>query len=283
MQEEKTSFEITSPNTMVLRRFIKAPRERIWAALTNAEEVKKWFGPETSEAISVKLDARPGGRFEVRIRSQEIPEMEGRGIFREVTEPSRLAYTWKWSGHPDMQFGDTLVTVDLHDVDGGTDLQIIHEALPNPEMRDDHYYGWNGSLDKLVKLLGVQECRGAMYGSFCWNELMTSDVAGAATFYKNLLGWNTADFPGDGVQYKIWKKRDKELGGLMATPMPEVPTQWLPYVFVEDADAIAQKAASLGGKVCAEPRDIPTVGRIAVLQDPQGATFGLIKPFPKEK
>jgi len=120
-------------------------------------------------------------------------------------------------------------------------------------------------------------------GYFCWNELMTADVRAAAAFYKNVFGWETAAFPGEGVSYTLFKKQGKDIGGMMALPMPEAPTQWLAYVVVEDVDGTVEKVERLGGKGCAPPRDIPTVGRIAVIQDPQGASLGIIKPSPREK
>jgi hypothetical protein len=63
----------------------------------------------------------------------------------------------------------------------------------------------------------------------------------------------------------------------MKVPQPGMPAQWLPYVIVENVDDSAAKVAGLGGKVMAPPFDIPTVGRIAVILDPQGASIGLFQ------
>ena len=114
-------------------------------------------------------------------------------------------------------------------------------------------------------------------GQFCWNELMTTDVAAAKTFYTRLLGWTPEPF-GEGMDYTVLKKDNASVGGLMKTPQPGMPAQWLAYVLVEDVDAAAAQAAKLGGKVCKAPFDVPEVGRIAVVMDPQGAAFGLFKP-----
>ncbi len=114
-------------------------------------------------------------------------------------------------------------------------------------------------------------------GHFCWNELVTADVAAAKTFYTRLLGWTTEPF-GQGMEYTLLKRDNQGIGGLMKAPHAGMPAQWLPYVLVEDVDATVAQAAKLGGKVCNAPFDVPDVGRIAVLSDPQGATFGIIKP-----
>jgi predicted enzyme related to lactoylglutathione lyase len=115
-------------------------------------------------------------------------------------------------------------------------------------------------------------------GKFGWNELVTSNVPAAKKFYNTLLGWKIQPF-GKGVEYTLFKKGRDTVGGLMKCPQPgDHPAQWIPYVFVDDVDATAKKTARLRGKVLAEPFDVPDVGRIAVLVDPQGATFGIIKP-----
>ena len=67
----------------------------------------------------------------------------------------------------------------------------------------------------------------------------------------------------------------------MKPPEEGIPTHWKPYVAVEDPAATVAKATELGGEVLLEPMDVPKVGRIAVLKDPQGAPFGIIKPDPE--
>jgi predicted enzyme related to lactoylglutathione lyase len=115
-------------------------------------------------------------------------------------------------------------------------------------------------------------------GKFCWNELVTSNVPAAKKFYAKLLGWKTQPFGRDAVGYTLFKKGKNNAGGMMKSPKPGCPAQWIPYVIVDDVNATAQKAAKLRGKVVMPPFDVPAVGRIAVLADPQGATIGIIKP-----
>ncbi|HEY2574599.1 MAG TPA: VOC family protein [Verrucomicrobiaceae bacterium] len=115
-------------------------------------------------------------------------------------------------------------------------------------------------------------------GDVHWNELQTSDAAGAKAFYTGLFGWTTEPFPGGGMDYTILCNNGKGFGGIMQSPHPGAPTQWVGYIVVEDVDATVAKVERLGGKVCAPPFDIPQVGRIAIVQDPQGAVFGVHKP-----
>lgn len=113
------------------------------------------------------------------------------------------------------------------------------------------------------------------HGAFSWNELMTPDVEAARSFYGALLGWETEDYPVEGMNYVMVKVSGEAVGGMMATP-PEcagMPPAWGVYVTVDDVDATARQVETLGGKLLRPPEDIPDIGRFCVLQDPQGATL----------
>ena len=120
------------------------------------------------------------------------------------------------------------------------------------------------------------------HGTFCWNELITTDTGKASNFYTSLLGWEKTAGPG-GMDYTMWKAGEAMAGGMMGrTPeMGDVPSHWMSYITVDDVDALASKIEGLGGKIICPPMDIPEVGRFLILQDPTGATVGLIT-FPKK-
>lgn len=111
--------------------------------------------------------------------------------------------------------------------------------------------------------------------TLCWNELMTTDVAAARDFYKNLFGWSLKPSP----QYTEINNGPVPIGGMMQMTgdMQGIPSNWSPYFAVDDCDAMTDKAKSLGGQVYVPPTDIPNVGRFSVIADPQGASFNLIK------
>ena len=114
------------------------------------------------------------------------------------------------------------------------------------------------------------------HGAFSWSELISPDVPKAAEFYKKIFGW-TADTMGEGPQqYTEFKLDGKSIAGGMAPPMPGIPPLWGIYFSVDDCDAIVEKVKSLGGAVMNGPMDIQP-GRFAVLADPQGAMFNVIK------
>jgi uncharacterized protein len=117
-------------------------------------------------------------------------------------------------------------------------------------------------------------------GVFVWDELGTTDADGAQRFYETVFGWTTSDMGPDYGGYRIFNVGETGIAGLMTNPDESIPAQWQPYVAVENPDATVAKAAELGGSTIMEPMDVPKVGRIAVLRDPQGASFGIIKPDP---
>jgi predicted enzyme related to lactoylglutathione lyase len=117
------------------------------------------------------------------------------------------------------------------------------------------------------------------HGAFSWQELMTGDAKAAVAFYGELFGWTVEDMDmGPAGTYHVIKVDGTSLGGIMAKPpgQESMPTAWSGYVTVNNVDETAARCAALGGTVCVQPMDIPTVGRFAVIQDPQGAVLNVI-------
>jgi predicted enzyme related to lactoylglutathione lyase len=115
-------------------------------------------------------------------------------------------------------------------------------------------------------------------GSACWCELATRDSAKAKEFYTKLFGWKTKDSAV--MDYTEWINGETPIGGMIQLEGPKLegmPPAWLTYFTVEDADAAAAKAEAAGGMICVAPTDIPNTGRFAVLADPQGGVFAVIK------
>jgi hypothetical protein len=116
-------------------------------------------------------------------------------------------------------------------------------------------------------------------GSFVWCELMTTDTAGAESFYKKVVGWNPQPFAPDGSYTVFNTPAGAGSAGLMSLPdeakKTGVPPHWLMYVGTPNVDSTALRIAELGGKVLKQPTNIPNTGRFAVVQDPFGAAFGI--------
>ncbi len=246
------SVAVEQGQALRVTRLIKAPREKVFAAWITPDDLLKWFGPEECHPLSARVHPRAGGEFQLRLKSENLGEISLHGVFREFERPSKLVYTWNFSGHPELEFGESQVTVEFLDRKGETEVQITHEQLPNEEAKEDHKHGWNGSLDKLERHLGAGATtrqRPMAVGEFCWNALLTSDKPAATKFYSCVFGWQTAEFPGSSAKYTIWKQHGKGVGGLMKRPMENMPPHWLGYVTVANVDATAKKVGEAGGKV----------------------------------
>ncbi len=116
------------------------------------------------------------------------------------------------------------------------------------------------------------------HGDFIWYELITSDPDAAQAFYAPLLGWTFADGGVQDMDYRVFSKGENDVGGLMKLPEgAPMPPCWMGYIRVDDVDAAAASIQQVGGAIHMQPHDIPEVGRIAMLADPQGVMFYVMK------
>lgn len=146
----------------------------------------------------------------------------------------------------------------------------VHEAGRSAFLRDPQgaaFSIWQGGKNAGVDVRDED-------GTLCWNELLTSDIGAARSFYSQLFEWNVKISTGE-MPYTEWHVGEKAVGGAME--MAEMPPVWVPYFQVADCDAAVKKVKALGGKVQMPPTDIAKVGRLSMVADPQGATFYVIK------
>ena len=143
-------------------RVIRAPRSRVYEAWTNPEILKQWFGPDNMYCPEAMLDVRVGGEYRIAVlptaeaaASEATSDSERRhaaavGSYTKIAPNELLQFTWS----PNWNLGEqSLVTVTFKDVEGGTELTLIHENFNSEESRDGHNKGWAGSFDKLVRIL----------------------------------------------------------------------------------------------------------------------------------
>ncbi|WP_088185468.1 VOC family protein [Sphingobium sp. Z007] len=122
-----------------------------------------------------------------------------------------------------------------------------------------------------------------MTGKFFWYELMTSDPQAALAFYGNVVGWTSQLFGGERIDdpYHVVAGSAGPLGGVMAIPAEArdcgMTPWWGGHIGSADVDADAARLSAAGGTVKRPPEDIPGVGRFAVMSDPGGAIFMLLK------
>jgi uncharacterized protein YndB with AHSA1/START domain len=135
--------------SLEIRRFINAPRTRVYEAWTDPAQLKEWWGPEGVRTRSFVADARPGGKYQWDLLNQEGEEMMVRGEYRELVPDRKIVFTWQWDDDDVWKNRTSVVTIELFDRGAGTELRLIHEQLPSEASRDRHNQGWNSVLDRL--------------------------------------------------------------------------------------------------------------------------------------
>jgi len=136
---------------LALERTIAAPPERVFDAFTQAHQLARWLGPTDEFGITVHaLEARAGGRYRVEMKHSDGNVHVVGGVYEEVSRPSRLVFSWRWETMP--EHGTSRITVSFERKGAGTRVSLVQEQLPTLEARESHTKGWNGCLDKLVRL-----------------------------------------------------------------------------------------------------------------------------------
>ena len=123
-----------------------------------------------------------------------------------------------------------------------------------------------------------------LLGRPLWYELMTTDATAAEKFYRTVVGWTAAPFEGSPEPYTMFKKSgDVPVAGLMPKPADlDAPPFWAMYVGVPNLEDAAAHITRLGGRSCSPVIDVPTVGRMQMMTDPQGAAFYIYQPSSSE-
>lgn len=121
------------------------------------------------------------------------------------------------------------------------------------------------------------------HGEICWRELNTQNQDAAKEFYQGMFGWTLAQSKATEMTYEEIHIDGKAVGGIM--PITEgwgenwqkIPSRWMNYIAVDNADETVEKIKQFGGSVCVPPFDAPGVGRMSVVNDSAGATFSIIQ------
>jgi uncharacterized protein YndB with AHSA1/START domain len=143
---------MAQPAPLELRRTVDAPRPAVFAACTEPEQLARWWGPRGFTVPSVELDLRVGGAYRIAMQPPEGDLFHLNGEFREVEEPSRLAYTFNWEP-PDPDDRETVVEMTLEERGASTELAVRQEGFATEDRRALHEDGWGDSLDRLEALL----------------------------------------------------------------------------------------------------------------------------------
>jgi uncharacterized protein YndB with AHSA1/START domain len=134
--------------SVTLVRRIKARPQVVFDAVTTAEWIAHWWGPDAGPVLLSESDPRVGGRYRVRFRMLDSTEHESSGEFLEIMRPQRVVLSWRWKGGEEDP-GESRIEITLRAVPEGTEVTLTHSRLHSEEARRSHEGGWTGSLDKL--------------------------------------------------------------------------------------------------------------------------------------
>lgn len=138
-------------HSLRLTRWVRADPETAFKAWTDPEIARSWSAPEGMDLPSYEADVRVGGRLRLTMRNEDGETFTAEGEYREVEPPRRVSYTWDWREEAHA-VGETLITVEFADADGGTEVVMRHEGLPSGEAAADHEQGWSSCLDRFEGL-----------------------------------------------------------------------------------------------------------------------------------
>jgi uncharacterized protein YndB with AHSA1/START domain len=135
-----------------IERLFKAPRERVWQAWTDPEQLSAWLTCQNESRTGVTADVRVGGQYTFDMHYQGHVYHHS-GVYVELKPPHRLMFTWTFheEGHPDPL--PTLITVSLYEHPEGTRMVFTHEKIPNEAERDSYNEGWSPLFDELEKVV----------------------------------------------------------------------------------------------------------------------------------
>jgi uncharacterized protein YndB with AHSA1/START domain len=143
----------TSDREIVITRVFDAPRELVFRAWTDPEHVKRWWWPKGFTLVFLEMDVRPGGAWRRCIRSPDGVDRWPHGVYREIVEPERLAFTYVVDGPRGGPGYETLVTLDFDDLGARTKMTFRQAVFESVAARDAHRGGWTGALERFAEYL----------------------------------------------------------------------------------------------------------------------------------
>jgi uncharacterized protein YndB with AHSA1/START domain len=138
---------------LTLEQEIPARPERVFAALTEPEQLRRWSAPEGLTVVDGDTDLRVGGGWRVVMAEPDGARHEAFGTYREIRAPERLVYTHAWRQGGGGSSAETVLTVELRPDGDGTRLLFTQAGFASPESRDGHREGWSSALGHLRALL----------------------------------------------------------------------------------------------------------------------------------
>lgn len=208
----------------------------------------------------------------------EVPEGKQTDFRRAVQATPEETVVFSWIEWPDKATRDAAM--------GRMEAIMATDPRMSPEHNPMPFDGARMIYGGFTPVVTLEAPTANKAGDFIWYELLTTDAAAAQAFYGQVLPWTFADSGQADMDYRIISAPEHDVAGLMEIT-PEMAAHgatplWLPYLAVDDVDAAVDALASRGGAVQMAAMDVPMVGRMAMVADPQGAPLYLMTPKSRE-
>ncbi len=238
---------------------------------------KQAFIDHANKADSVFIEM--GALRVLECWGDDVPDGKQTDFRRAVQATPDESVIFSWVEWPDKASRDAAMA--------RMEEQMKTDDRMNPEKNPMPFDGKRMIYGGFSPVVTLEKPKGNRSGDHIWYELLTTDAEAAQKFYADVLGWKFADSGMAGMDYRIINAGEHDVGGLMAIT-PEMAEHgakpaWLGYIAVDDVDVAIGDVGQKGGRLLMPAMDVPMVGRIAMVADPQGAPFYIMKPAGKEK
>jgi uncharacterized protein YndB with AHSA1/START domain len=140
------------PGLKLVRHYAVAP-EKVWRAWTDPQKLKRWFGPQPGDVVTLaETDLRVGGRYHIMFTQADGEVHDVSGVYQEVVPNRKLVFSWAWISTPERV---SQVTITLTSAGSGTDMEFVHERFFDQKARDGHNQGWTMGFEKLAAFLAA--------------------------------------------------------------------------------------------------------------------------------
>ncbi|OJW47557.1 MAG: hypothetical protein BGO67_04215 [Alphaproteobacteria bacterium 41-28] len=146
--QPQTRNEKMKISPLIIKKKLTAPRDKVFEALSRPEIINLWLKPDEAWKVTSKNTFEPGGHFELNMTDQDGIAHNHMGEYKEIIPLKKIVFTWN-----SKLIKNTLVTIELADIDGFTELTLTHDLFPDEEIKERHHQGWKGCLENLSHLL----------------------------------------------------------------------------------------------------------------------------------
>lgn len=136
-----------------LSRVIDAPRDLVFRAWIEPEQIARWWGPAGYTTVEYDMDVRPGGAYWFVMRSPEGNDHRKRGVYREIVPPERIVFTFAWEDEHGHRGPELLITITLQALGSRTRLILQQSGFNSATWRDSHVMGWTSSLQRFAEYM----------------------------------------------------------------------------------------------------------------------------------